>query len=401
MKLLHRSENCIAQGALTNSKRPSCFVQGVYPSHLIYGKGCVATDETGRDYVDFITGLGTSILGYAHDEVNKAIIDRLQCGATLSLGTNEEIDCAERIKTLFTFVERVKFLKTGSEACSAAVKIARTYARNDYLYSEGYHGWHDEFTSCSPPALGIPAGARSYFCPITQHGPLPKSGVIIVEPIMTDMSEQRINWLHFLRKHCTLNGIVLIFDEVITGFRTPKFSMSNYLGIEPDLIVLGKAIANGMPLAVVGGKKEIMNCGEYFVSSTFAGETLSLVAAKKTMELLKSPKYSLEALWEKGKAWTEEFNSYWPEAISIEGYPTRGRFVGEPLARALFMQEACKAGILFGPSWFFNFPLAERKEVLSTLKDIICQIRSKRVTLQGKMPQAPFAEKIRLTSASS
>lgn len=123
----NRADLCIAQGALTNSKRPETFVKGVYPTHLKRGQGCHVWDMEGKKYADFITGLGSSILGYAHEGVNKAISDRLLLGATLSLGTIEEIEAAEKVKQLFPFVDLVKFLKTGNEATLAALKIARAY----------------------------------------------------------------------------------------------------------------------------------------------------------------------------------------------------------------------------------------------------------------------------------
>lgn len=396
MNLLERSKLCIAQGALTNSKRPSTFVEGVYPTHLVKGKGCEVWDTEGKKYVDFITGLGSSILGYAHDEVNEAIAERMEFGATLSLGTHEEVELAEAIKGIFPFVDCMKFLKTGTEAAMAAVRIARAKTRKKTIMSDGYHGWSDGFVSLTEPAIGVEG--TFWFAKANEYVASDDVAAIIIEPVMTDFSEKRIEYLRELREFCTKQGTLLIFDEIITGWRFPKFSVANYLGIEPDIILLGKAVANGLPLSIVAGKKEIMNCGEYFVSSTFAGETLSIAAARKTLELMRT-KYSLTALWEKGGIWLEEFNSIWPEGIKIEGYPTRGRFVGEPLTRALFMQEACEAGILFGPSWFFNFPLAERKDVLSTIRDVIWKVKNNKVTLKGKLPQSPFAEKIRAQNA--
>ena len=399
--LYERSQRVIAQGALTNSKRPETFVKGVYPTHLKKGQGCHVWDYDGKKYVDFITGLGSSILGYAHESVNEAIKERLQLGASISLGTHEEVELAEKLKVLFPFIDCVKFLKTGSEACSAAVRIARTYTDKKWILSNGYHGWSDLFVSTTPPALGIQEKFNIINFNPTEESALtiPAEGpssvaAIIVEPVVTELSEKRVEWLRKLRAFCDSYKALLIFDEVITGFRFPQFSVANYIGIEPDLIILGKAIANGMPLSVVAGKKEIMNCDEYFVSSTFAGETLSLVSAKKTIELLQT-KYSLKDLWQKGEDWLAAFNSFWPEKIKIEGYPTRGRFEGDPEVKALFFQEACEAGILFGPSWFFNFPLSERKEVLGTLKDILCKIKLGSVKLKGERPQSPFAEKMR------
>lgn len=395
MKFQDQADLIIAQGALTNSKRPSTFIEGVYPTHLVKGSGCYVWDTNGNKYFDFICGLGCNILGYAQEDINKAIIMQLSQGATLSLSTPHELQLGYTIKSIFPFIERMKFLKTGTEACAAAVRIARAATNKDIILSEGYHGWSDGFVSLTDPSIGVPKRPPNTFQKLVDGDWDDNVAGVIIEPVMTDFSPARIDWLKALREKCTKLGVILIFDEVITGFRFQKLSVANYLDIQPDIICLGKAIANGLPLAVVGGSKKIMNCGEYFVSSTFAGETLSLVAAQKTIELLRSS-HKIENLWLKGEAWLNEFNSYWPEGIRIEGYATRGRFEGIPLVKALFFQEAIGAGMLFGPSWFFNFHLAEKSKVtLDGCKDIICKIKSGTIKLKGKMPQSPFAEKIR------
>lgn len=390
-----RSQDSIAQGALTNSKRVSCHVEGVYPTHVTRGRGCHVWDHQGKQYVDFICGLGTNIIGYANERVNAAMFEQMQKGASLSLSTTLEVETAEKLKELFVFVDAVKFLKTGSEACAAAIKIARAKTGRDLVLSDGYHGWSDDFVSLTEPALGVPR--------IGGHRPIAKLtegldhdvAAVIIEPVITDNSRERIEELKRLRDECTRHGALLIFDEVITGFRTPKYSVAAQCGIIPDLICLGKAMANGMPLAAVGGKYEVMNCGEYFVSSTYAGETLSLAAAKATMTLLQT-KYSLEDLWLYGADFRDRFNALWPDGVRLEGYPSRGRFIGPELPRALFMQEMCRAGVLMGLSFFFCFPhVEEYKSVLELARDVLTRVRLGEVKLEGLMPQSPFAQRVR------
>lgn len=389
--VLNRAERSIAHGALTNSKRPQCLVKGFYPTHLVKGQGAFVWDTKGNKFIDFICGLGSNILGYAHEEVNQAIIDRAKKGATLSLGSVIEIEMAEKIKEFFPWVDQVRFLKTGSEACSAAIRIARAKTGYDMVDSQHYHGWHDEFTGLTPPALGVPKRLDI----ISSDSPQGGHAALIIEPVTTDYSHARFEKLREYRKRCDETKTCLIFDEVITGFRTPKYSVSSASGIEPDLIVLGKAIANGMPLSVVAGKKAVMECGEYFVSSTFAGETLSLAAGLKTLSLLQT-KYRIDYLWERGQDFLDRFNSIWPDGISIDGYPTRGVFVGETETKAKFWQEACRAGLLFGPSWFFNFAHIEHtQEVLKACQDICLRIRTGSVKLEGELPVTPFAQKAR------
>jgi glutamate-1-semialdehyde 2,1-aminomutase len=392
-----RAQECIAQGALTNSKRPETFVKGVYPTHAKRGQGAWIYDHDGKKYLDFVTGLGTSLLGYAHPQVNDAIAAQMQHGASLSLSTHVELEAAEKLKECFPFVDTVKFLKTGTEACAAAIRIARAVTGRPFVLSDGYHGWSDDFVSLTSPALGVePKVQDRRISKLNPTGPIPASvAAVIVEPVITDYSRERIEYLKDLRRRCTEAGALLIFDEVITGFRFPKFSVASYTGITPDLICLGKALANGMPLAAVGGKYSVMNGAEYFVSSSYAGETLSLAAAKKTMELLQS-KLSIDDLWRKGEGFLEEFNAIWPEKIRIDGYPTRGAFVGDPVVKALFWQESCIAGFLFGPSWFLSFPAAiEIPNIMGTLKAILGRIQRGEVQLKGEMPSSPFAQKVR------
>jgi glutamate-1-semialdehyde aminotransferase len=389
-----RASRAIAHGALTNSKRAQSFVKGVYPTHLTKGNGCHVWDTNGNKYIDFICGLGSNLLGYANEEITTAITRQAARGSVLSLGTDLEVEVAEKVKELFPFVERLRFLKTGSDACSAAIKIARAATGRRLVLSEGYHGWHDEFVSLTPPANGVlrhPCISPLKNIETDIHGLI---AAVIVEPIILDSSPRRIAWLHELRKKCTATGTLLIFDEVITGLRFPLFGVCNDANITPDLICLGKALGGGLPISVVAGKIDVME-SDYFVSSTFAGETLSLAASLKTMQLLQT-KYKLEHLWDKGAQFLFRFNEIWREGLILEGYPTRSALKGSDLTKALFMQECCKAGILMGPSFFFNFSHVDlMDETLSIFSDILMRIRNGSVSLNGEMPQKPYAQKAR------
>ncbi len=403
-----RARNCIAQERLTNSKRRSVFVDGVYPTYVSHGKGPYLYDLEGKEYVDFICGLGSCLFGYADPQTQMAIEKQLRFGITHSLSTPIEVQVAEKIKDAFPFIDLVKFTKTGTEACLAAIRIARAYQWSKYdhrtspdyvpdiIASEGYHGWSDEFVSLTPPSLGVKEQCQiEKLDTELNESQIRRSAAVIVEPIITDISESRIQWLRRLRKVCTEQETVLIFDEVITGFRFPGMSVAKHYGIEPDLIVLGKALGNGMPISVVGGKKEIMNCGEYFISGTFYGETLSLSAAYTTIMQLQTNK-NLNQLWIRAGDFLKDFNEIAPDIIKIDGYPTRGVLSGTPENKALFMQECCKAGILVGPSFFIGFqhlPLLD--SAISAFKDIILKIRTGSVQLEGLMPQSPFAQKQR------
>lgn len=389
-----RADQVIAQGCLTNSKHPRSHVRGVYPTHLLKGEGCRVIDADGNLYLDFICGLGSSLFGFAHTEISAAVMSQIHKGSALSFATTLEVEVAEKLIQAFPWCQSVKFLKTGSEACSAAIKIARAATGRKLVISEGYHGWHDDFVSLSPPALGVPKRDWIRKLEKTEYPP-DEVAAVIVEAVTLDTSDEYFNWLRELRENCTRTGTMLIFDEVITGFRFPGMSVAKFSGIEPDLICIGKAMGGGLPISAVMGKHAVMNCDEYFVSSTFAGDTLALAACKKTIEMLQG-KYRLEDLWERGLNFQKRFNALWPEGVTIKGYPTRGVFEGNEMTKALFFQEACKAGILFGPSFFYNFShMTINDQVIASCDDILMRIKQGNVRLEGEMPKKPFAQAVR------
>ncbi len=395
MTLWHRAQNCIAQGALTNSKHPFSFVYGVYPTHIINASGATVTDEKNKTYIDYICGLGTNLVGYGNPKLAGALRGCLDVGFSHSLPTRFEVETAEALKSMFHFCEVFKFLNSGSEACLAAVKIARAYTGRNLVLSDGYHGWGDDFVSLTPPATGVPE--RSSIRALTSLTDINSDvACVIVEPVVTDYSDERRKYLNDLREACTKHGVILIFDEIITGYRFRSHAVCLDTNIRPDLLVIGKCMANGLTISAVGGLKEVMN-GNYFISTTYAGEITALTIAKKVVEVLqKDIDYRISSLWEAGARFMEKFNSVAPEVIKIVGYPTRGRFEGTPENKTLFMQEACDCGFLFGPSWFYNFPLMAHDDVvLSNVSDIILKVKAKRVVLRGEMPRSPFAAKVR------
>lgn len=392
-----RAENAVGQGTLTNSKHWNTHVKGVYPTHIKASTGPYLIDVNGKKYLDFICGLGTNLFGYGHPLIENQVERYFRQGKSPSLPHILEVEVAEQMKQCFPWTRRWKFLKSGSEACTAAVRMARAFTGRQVVLSEGYHGWHDAFISLTPPATGIPP--HQYIKNLNRDNLTRWSDIaaIVVEPVILDDSKERLAFLSQLRELCDEKGILLIFDEVITGMRYLEFSVARKHNITPDLIVVGKSIANGYPLAAVGGDNAILD-GEYFVSSTFAGEILSLGACKASLELCRSrPEFHTRSLWDAGKKFLDAFNeSSESLGFKISGYPTRGMFVGDPVNTALFMQEACLAGILFGKSWFIShshLPLLDR--TIESCKDIMERMRVSTPSLKGEMPQSPFAARVR------
>lgn len=336
--LHRRALESIGQGYLDPLKRPERFVKGVWPTHLVKGRGAWVWDHRGKKYLDF---LSPSVLGHAPDRVASAVAESLTSGFSLPLASHHEMAAAEKLKELFPFCDAFRFYKTHREAYGAAWMIAD----------------------------GVPGGGGG--TDLTR-------GECAFGP-----SEAK--WMQQAEQQAKANGLVTIFDETLSALRFPKFSLSSHVGITPDVVIVGGSLASGMPLYAVGGKYAVMN-GDYDAASPEGGDIPSLVAAKTTMELLQT-RYELPWLWRKGEAVMEELNSYWPEGVQVEGYATRGRLKGKPLAVALFMQEAATAGILIGPEVVLSFPLLEEWEnVRSTLKAILWRIKNGEVVLQGEAP---------------
>ncbi len=327
-----RAQDCIAQSYLTDEKRPEHLVTGIYPTHVARGQGCFLWDHNGKKYLDLISGLGMNLVGYANPKVNAAMIAQIGKGACHSLPTHLELEAAEKLKELFTFVDAVKWVKTSRDAISLAFDIAREKTGRRGVY-------HENIDSGSLESIPSDAAA------------------VIVRPFDEDGSFDRIEWLKRLRDRCTEQGALLIFDEVDSGLRIPKYSVAGITGVEPDLICLGRAIAGGMPLAAVAGKYAVMNSG-YQWSSTSAGEAVSLAAAVATMKLVQT-ELSVAWLWSNGEKFLEDFNAIYPEKIRLVGYPTRAVFKGDERTKALFFQECCRAGILVGPVFWLSFPAIE------------------------------------------
>jgi len=394
MTLGQRAKKAIAHAALTNSKRPEVFPSN-YPTHITKARGCYVWDENGKRLIDFVCALGTNFLGYAHKEINDAVKAQMDKGSLYSLGSDLEVEFAEKIQETFSYCERVRVLKSGTEGCNAAIRIARAATGREWVISDGYHGWSDDFVSLTPPAKGIPM-PRPWIGTLRELR-IPSvptlTAAIIVEPVITDFSDKRVQELLELREFCTRNKICLIFDETISAIRFPGLSVANHTGIYPDISVFGKALANGLPISVVAGRAKFMDA-DYFVSSSFAGDTLSMRAA---MEVLRIAKHDIDGIWEYANRFVKNFNLLAPDLVHIEGYPTRGVFKAkDDETKAIFFQEACKAGLLFGPSFFWCEPHnMETSLVLGLCNTIFTRMRNGETKLDGELPVTPFAQKQR------
>lgn len=294
-RLLARALQVIPLGSQTFSKSHQQFMRGSCPQFLRKGKGCTVEDVDGNRYIDYVLGLLPIVLGYCDDDVNAAIIDQLGRGITFSLPTDLEAELAERLVKLIPCAEMVRFGKNGSDATSAAIRLARAYTGRDRVISCGYHGWHDWYIATTSRDLGIPAEVAKLTTAVPYNNPDAVLDVLasdpdgiaalILEP--AGATEPETDYLQSLREATARHGVVLIFDEIVTGFRIDIGGAQSHYAVTPDLACFGKAMANGMPISAIVGKSEIMQLmDEIFYSGTFGGEALSLAASIATIDKL-------------------------------------------------------------------------------------------------------------------
>lgn len=338
-----RAKASIAGGCLTLSKHSSQYIEGVTPTHALsgYGPAMIVENLKGDQEVmiDMVCGLGSNLLDVRNN---------------FSLPSTHEVVLAERVKALFPCIQKLKFLKTGTAACDAAVRIARAYTGKALVWGTGYHGSSDLWVSAEDPGVGtffqFYQKFKSFENLIASLRNAPDTlAAVIIEPVQLDMGVRP--QLEEIRQLCTEKEIILIHDEVITGFRFLDYSVSNHFGIQPDLICLGKAIGNGAAISIVGGRDGIMETPGLFISNTHNGEASGLVAALQTLDFLTLG--NIRDLWERGERFQAEFNKLTPK-LQIVGYPTRGELQGDDDFKARFIQGMNKRGYFFGRAVFIT-----------------------------------------------
>lgn len=265
-------------------------IKGVAPKFLQKGKGAHVWDVDGNEYIDYTMGVGPLSLGYAYDKVDEAIKEQLKEGITFSMPHPLEVEVAELIHRIVPNAESIRYSRGGADVVSGAVRVSRAYTGKNKVLCCGYHGWHDWYISVTDRNKGIPQSIQDMTFTFNYNDIQSvidsiddDTACIVLEPFVFE--EPKDNFLQKLRDVCTKNGIVLVFDEMWTGFRISLGGAQEYFGIKADLACFSKAIANGMPLSVLTGKKEIMSLldKDVFFFNTFGGETLSLAAAKATI----------------------------------------------------------------------------------------------------------------------
>jgi glutamate-1-semialdehyde aminotransferase/spore coat polysaccharide biosynthesis protein SpsF (cytidylyltransferase family) len=367
LELLQESLNVIPCATQTLSKGYTQWSVGASPLFVDNAKGCEITDVDGNKYIDYGMALGPFILGYSDDTVNDAVIEQLYKGTMFTLPHHLEVAAANAIIEVVPCADMVRFGKNGSDVTSAAVRLARAYTGRDKIICCGYHGWHDWYVITTERNVGIPSILSEYTINVKYNNFEQIQKVIadneneiaciILEPASAVGPID--NYLEKLRQISTDNGIILIFDELFTGFRWSLGGAGEYFNVLPDLVCFGKAIANGFPVSCIAGKREIMTkFQDVFFSFTYGGETLSLQAIITTINKLKQCNVS-KYIEDTGQYMINEINyliknNNLENYISIIGFPFKSvinfhnndKFTSLEM-KTYFQQECAKRGILF------------------------------------------------------
>jgi glutamate-1-semialdehyde 2,1-aminomutase len=316
-----RLRKVVPWGSSTCSKSPRLMPDE--PGVIVRGKGCRVWDADGREFIDYRNGLGPITLGYQFPAVDEAIREQLKSGIIFGHPHPVEGEVAELICEIIPCAERARFLKTGGEAVAACIKLARYHTGRDHVVQIGYNGWLNslargarirprEVVHSAPPGIpeafaalhhagnwNDPPGLEKLFAEFKG-----RIAALVVAADYATMPEGK-TFYPFLRTLCDKHGTVLVFDEIVTGFRIANGGVQEHFRVTPDMAVFAKGVANGMPLGVYCGKAEIMDkLDKAIVSSTYGGEALTLAAAKACIKTYMSEPV-IEHLWKKGeRVWT-------------------------------------------------------------------------------------------------
>jgi glutamate-1-semialdehyde 2,1-aminomutase len=306
MELYKRALELIPGGTQLVSRRPTRFACGISPVYVQRAKGARFWDVDGNEYIDWVSGIGAIILGYADPVVDEAVRQQIAAGTIYSVNHELEIELAEELVQSVPCAEMVRYAKCGGEACAIAVRIARGFTGRDKVLFCGYHGWHDWYLAANLAAeanlnahlfpgiepIGVPRALAGTARPFP-YGDLNSLGraldehraevaAVIMEPLRSEMPPP--GYLDGVVRLSREHGAVLIFDEVSSGFRFGPGGVQDYVGVTPDMAVFAKAISNGYPMAAVVGKREVMEpAARMFISSTYWSDTIGLRAALTTL----------------------------------------------------------------------------------------------------------------------
>ncbi len=310
-QLYLKAKQWIPGGTQLLSKRPEMFLPDQWPSYYTKAKGCETWDMDGNKYVDMgITGIGACLLGFADPDVNNAVKAVIDDGSMCTLNVPTEVELAELLCEIHPWADMARFARSGGETMAVAVRIARAFTAKDKVAICGYHGWSDWYLAANLSAdsaldghllpglepAGVPRALAGTALPfrynqieqleaiVAEHGD--SVGAIVMEPFRYD--EPKDGFLHKVREIATRNNIVLIFDEITSGWRNNFGGTHLLFGVEPDIAVFAKSISNGFPMGAIIGRRDVMQAAQSsFISSTYWTEAIGPRAALTTIKKMR------------------------------------------------------------------------------------------------------------------
>ena len=328
-----RAQGLIPAGTQTLAKGPTQFSRGVAPKYLARGRGARVWDVDGNEFLDFNMGWVPSSWATATRRWTRPSAASSKTGSPSRSCTPWRSSSAELLREVVPHAESVRFSKTGCDATSAAVRLARAYTGRERVLCCGYHGWHDWYIAVTDRAAGIPA-ATAELTGTFRYNDIDSvlsaldtdTACVILEPFTFEREQD--GFLAELRRLCDRNGALLIFDEMWTGFRSALGGAQAFLGVRSDLSLFSKAMANGMPISAVTGRRDVMSLLEkdVFFFTTFGGETLSLAASIACIRYLRDHGV-IERIALRGQSLLDGLQriigTLGLDYVSVTGYPFR------------------------------------------------------------------------------
>jgi glutamate-1-semialdehyde 2,1-aminomutase len=327
-KLWDEANEIIPMGTQTHSKAPREALRGIEPCFIARGEGCRVWDVDGNEYIDLRNGLGPISLGHRFPAVEEAMRAQLGNGLIYGYASPLEVEVARRLVEIIPCAESVRFLKTGGEAMAAAIRLARAFTGRELVLKCGYHGWLQ--TTSGP---GIPAAVSTYFrdMPWGDVAPYEEAFALEGERIAAVSvacgyadGERGRTFYPALRELTNRHGALLIFDEIVMGFRLARAGAQEYFGVTPDLAVFAKGISNGAPLSCYLGRRDVMETvRRATISSTFGGDALALAAARAAIDTYRHEDV-IGHLWARGRRLQDGLNEIFRELdapAAVAGFP--------------------------------------------------------------------------------
>tara|TARA_Y100000768_G_C23990707_1_gene692516 strand:- start:692 stop:1996 length:1305 start_codon:yes stop_codon:yes gene_type:complete len=372
--LYKKAKKIIPGGTMLLSKRPEMFLPENWPAYFKKASGCKIIDLDNIEYIDMsLMGVGTNILGYGHPDVDRAIKNVIKQGNMSTFNCYEEVELAEKLIDLHPWSGMVRFARTGGEANSIAVRIARAISGKDNIAICGYHGWHDWYLAANLNGgdslknhllsgltpKGVPKNLTDSVFTFNYNNIdeleylISNKNIGIIKMEVSRSMEPKNDFLQKVRDLSNKHNIILIFDECTSGFRQTYGGLHKKYNVNPDIAIFGKSLGNGYAITAVIGKSEIMQgAQESFISSTFWTERIGPTAALATLDIMKK-----EKSWEVITSIGEKITSLWEELATTHnlklktfGLPSLTSFIIESenwLAYKTYItQEMLKKGIL-------------------------------------------------------